>query len=159
MSFTISARRPEEASVRVERERKLVPLFARVVDGAQVLPSVLDPLDGPLEPKRGTGDEKVLRVELPARPEAAADVGLDESDAVLGPTEHRREHPAVEVGDLGRSPYREPARTPECSAVGCGHETPSLHGHRAVSAGPEREAHDAMRACERPLRCPRTSPR
>jgi hypothetical protein len=67
----------EEPPRAVERERELVDLLARMVAGAQVLLAILDPADRAPEPDRAEGNEEVLGVELPARPESAADVQLD----------------------------------------------------------------------------------
>ena len=139
---------PEKPSVRAERQGELVPLFAGVVDGAQVLDPVLDPLDGTPEPERRAGDEEVLGIELAAGPEPAPHVRLDEADAMLRPTEHRGEDAAVEVGDLGRTPDGEAALAAGGAPLRHGDEPPGLHRNRRVAAGAEGEPHDAFRPGE-----------
>src|SRR5262249_36872257 len=56
---------------------------ARVVGRHQILTPVLDPFDRPAEKAGRERDQEILRVELPARAEAAADVVLDQADAAL----------------------------------------------------------------------------
>jgi hypothetical protein len=57
--------------------------LARVVGRHQVLAPVLDPFDGTADMTGCERDQKVLRVELAAHAEAAADVGLDHVDGAL----------------------------------------------------------------------------
>ena len=143
---------PQEPPVRIEGEGQLVALLARVVDGAQVLRPVLDPLDGAAEPERRARDQEVFGVELPAGPEPAAHLRLDEADAVLGPAEHRGEHPAVEVRDLGRPPDREAGAALGAAVrprIGRGDQPPGLHRHGGVPPGAEREPHGPARPRER----------
>ena len=148
----------EEPAVRIEGEGELVALLAGVVDGAQVLDPVLDPLDRPPEPQGRAGDEEVLGVELAAGPEPAAHVRLDEADAMLRPPEHRGEDPAVEVGDLGRTPDGEAAPAPTPLPAGARvrnrDESPGLHRHRRVPPGAEDKPDDPVRARERGVEVP-----
>ena len=63
--------------------------LARVVGGHEVLAPRLDPLHGPAELHRGQRHEDVLRVELAADAEAAADVDLGEPERAQRDAEDR----------------------------------------------------------------------
>ena len=68
----------EDEAARVDRGADAVDLVARVVGGDEVLAAVLDPLDRPAEPERAERREHILRVDLAADAEAAADMALVE---------------------------------------------------------------------------------
>jgi hypothetical protein len=66
----------EQPSVAVDARLDPVGLLARVVGADQVLAPVLDPFDRAPEPQRRDADQHVLRIELAADAEAAADMRL-----------------------------------------------------------------------------------
>src|SRR5712691_218811 len=104
-------------------------LATRVVDGEEVLAAGLDPLHGSAGEDGREGDEKILGIELAASAEASADIALDEMDLPFAEAEHRAEHGAVEVRDLGRSPHREVA----APGVEVGDESARLDRHSGLS--------------------------
>ncbi len=73
----------------------------RVVHGHQVFAPILDPLHRPPDVTRRERDEKILGVELAARPEAAADVILHHRDGVFRQAHQLGENPPVEERHLG----------------------------------------------------------
>src|SRR5262249_16492498 len=58
--------------------------FARMVAGDEVFATILEPQYRATKPLRREGYEEILGIELAARPEAAADIVLDEFDRLLG---------------------------------------------------------------------------
>ena len=68
----------------------------------QVAEAVLDPLHRPADQQRGGRRDDVARVDRHLVPEAAADVGRDDPDLVLGQARHDREQRAVGVRRLRR---------------------------------------------------------
>ena len=79
---------------------------ARVVAGQEMLAPVLDPFDRPAAAARGERDEEILRIELAAHAEAAADIVLDQSNGVLGEAHLLRQHAAVEERQSWPRPTR-----------------------------------------------------
>ena len=79
--------------LRVDRGADAVDLVARMVGGDEMLAPVLDPLDRPAEAERGERHEHVLRVELAADAEAAADMALVEMEPLERQAEQRGELP------------------------------------------------------------------
>ena len=70
----------ENGAVAVAGDLELAGDVAGVVGGGQMLPAVLDPFHGTADVPRGERDEEILRIELAAHTEAAADVVLDHAD-------------------------------------------------------------------------------
>ncbi len=97
----------ENAAVARAGDLELAIDLARVVGRHQVLAAVLDPLHRPAEQPRGERDEEILRIELAAHAEAAADVGLQHVDGVLADAEHLGQHAAVEEQHLGGAEHRQ----------------------------------------------------
>lgn len=121
----------EQRAVARERDRQLALHLARVVRGHQVLAPVLDPLHRAPERERRERDQQVLRIELAARPEAAADVDLDHRDRIDRALEHRRERAPVPERHLRCAPDLELAVALEAD------EAARLHRHRAVALAAE----------------------
>ena len=128
----------EQAAVRGGADLEVAPGLARVVQRDEVLVPVLDPLDRAPRPHGQPGHEEVLGVELAAGAEAAADVGLDEPHRVLGEVEEAGQQGAVEVLDLGRAPYRQPAAV----GVDLGQQAARLQRDRGVALHAQPVAHD-----------------
>ena len=104
-----------------------------MVGGDKVLQAVLNPLHRPFQLHGGEGDEKVLRIELTADAESAADVGFDQVDAVFGYPQLGDKYVLDGVGDLGRAPHGK--------AVGLGvvvrHQAAGLQWVAGVAVGTE----------------------
>ena len=75
--------------------------FARMVQAHQVLAPVFRPFHRTAGVARGERNEKVLGIELAARPEAAADVVLHDLDRAFGQAHLLRQDAAVEEQDFG----------------------------------------------------------
>ena len=93
---------------------------------------------------RGERDEEVLRVELAAGTEAAADVVLDHIDRVLGEPDLLGENAPVEERHLGRAADGEPARR----GVPLGEQAARLHGEAVVALGAKLLAPDIGGGCK-----------
>ena len=107
------AAQPENGAVAVERDLDIAVGLARVRDRHEMLAPVLDPFHRMAELARREGDQKILRIELAARAEAAADVVLDVVDGLLRQPHHRRHGAAVEERKLRRARHGEmPRRRP-----------------------------------------------
>ena len=91
----------EDAAVAVEADLDLVGDLAGVVGGHEVLAPALDPLHRPPQLERGQRHQDVLRVQLTAHAEAAADVDLGEPQRARREAEDRRQDRAVDVDALG----------------------------------------------------------
>jgi hypothetical protein len=126
-----------DAPLPIEADLDVVILLARVVGGHQVLAAVLDPLDGTVQAHGRPRHDQVLRVELAAHAEAAADLQLHELDQVLGMSEQIGQHAPVEVRDLGHAPQ---AEHPAPRVVRRG-QAPGLHGYAGVALDREALAH------------------
>ena len=77
------------------------------MDAEQVLAAVLDPLHRPPRQLRQHAARDLLGEQVPLDAEAAADVGRDDADAVLGHPQRVGEARAHEVRDLRRRPDRQ----------------------------------------------------
>ena len=119
--------------------------FAGVVHRHQVLAAVLDPLHRPPDMARGERNEEVLRVELAARAEAAADVVLHHVDGVLGKADLLCQDAPVEERHLGRARDGEPA----VGRVPLRQHAARLHGEAVMALGAELLAPDVGRRRER----------
>src|SRR5213075_2200470 len=93
-----------------------------------MLASILDPFHRLAELARGERDEKVLRIELAAHAERAADIGLDHVDGLdRYAAEHlRKRAPVLEIY-LGRAPKR------ELAVARHDHQASRLERHGAVA--------------------------
>ena len=90
-------------AVLVNRHRDVMRLLARLIARDEILAPILDPLDRPTELDRGEAHQQVLRVQLAAHAEAAANVPLEKVDAGGIPLKHSRKDIAVGVRPLGRA--------------------------------------------------------
>ncbi len=120
----------EDRAVGLDRRANAMQLLARVIGGDQVLAPVLDPLHGPAEPHRGDADQHVLRIELAADAEAAADMGLEHMDRGRRDAEHAREQLANAMGHLGRAVQLKQV----AGGVVAADCTPCLQGHAGMAA-------------------------
>ena len=122
--------------------------------GDQVAGAVLDPLDRPPDQQRGRGGDHIAGVDRDLVAEAAADVGRDDLDLVLGQAGDQREHRPVGVRGLGGHVDGGLAG----DRVDVGHAAAGLHRGR-VAAGVEGvEARPPGRPRRRPGRWPRRRP-
>jgi len=120
---------PEDATVVVDGDGRVVDLQPLVVGGDEVLAPVLDPLHGPVQLHRRPGDEDLLRVahhDLGA--EATADVGGDHPDVLLGQPQQLAEIVADPDRRLGAVPHRQLAHL----RIPLGHDATALHGRRCA---------------------------
>ncbi len=76
----------------VEGELGVADVIAAVRVGGERLAALARPLDGAADPARGPGDEQLLGVVEDLRAEAAADVGRDHPQLVLGHVQRERGH-------------------------------------------------------------------
>ena len=83
-----AAAQAEDLAVAVAGDLQLAFGVAGVIGREQVLAAVLDPFHRPAERPRRERDQEILRIEFAAHAEAAADVGLDHGDGVLGEPQH-----------------------------------------------------------------------
>src|ERR1700733_1010202 len=72
-----------------------------MIGGHQMLATVFDPFDRPAEAERAEADQHVLRINLAAYAEAAADVALIQVHTRRLAAEHAGERVAVPVRHLG----------------------------------------------------------
>src|SRR5271168_238506 len=66
----------KDVSFAIDGGADVMKLLARMIGGDEVLAAILDPLYRPLHAQGGGADQYVLRIELAADPEAAADMSL-----------------------------------------------------------------------------------
>ena len=119
----------DDPAVALAQDLDLAVHLARVIRREQVLAAILGPFHRAAEAPRGEGNEEILGIELAAHAEAAADVGLEHVDAVLGQVHVLRQHAPRRERHLGRARYRELG----ARAVP-GREQPArLHAHRGVA--------------------------
>ena len=119
--------------------------LARMVHAHEVLAAVLRPLHGPAGVARRERDEEILRVELAARAEAAADVVLHDLDRAFVEAHLLCERAAVEEQDLGAARQGEmPAR-----GIPFRQQATGLHRQCHVPRGAEALAPDIGRVLER----------
>ena len=96
----------------------------------EMLAAILDPLDRTAEAARRERDEIILRIELAARAEAAADIVFDVVHRLLGQLHHRGHGALVEERQLGRARHRQPL----VALVPFGEQTARLHRAAPSSA-------------------------
>ncbi len=84
----------------------LYPVFllARLIHGFEVFRAVFEPANRFAEMPRGEGNQKIFRIELAARAEAAADFRLDEMNRALRQADQLGENAPVGVGHFRRTP-------------------------------------------------------
>ena len=116
MSHPDVAAQPEDRAVAVERDLEIAFGLARMGDRHEMLAPVLDPFHRTAELARRERDQKILRIELAARAEAAADVVLDVVDRLFRQPHHRRHGAAVEERQLGRARHGQPPAAASHSA-------------------------------------------
>jgi hypothetical protein len=136
--------------VDVESRLEPVPLLAGVVGGHEVLLAILGPLHRAPDQACQVRHQEVLRVELAPHAEAAPRVGLFHADPAQGHIQQLREHPAVEVGHLGRPPDDEAIT----ARIVVGNEAPGLQGHPGVATYLDVDLDDVRRGVERRLDVP-----
>ena len=91
----------------VAAKRQLVDDVAAVDRRDVVLRTLLRPLHRAAEPLRERDRERLLRVDVQLRAEAAADVGGDDADLRLGDSEDELQREAQDVRHLRRRPERD----------------------------------------------------
>ena len=96
-----------ERAVLLGGDRDVLDLVAAVVGRDQRLRAGLGPLDRVAQLRRDHEDEDLLGGDLQLAAEAAADVGGDHPQLVLGQPERRRQHRAQDVRDLRGRPHGE----------------------------------------------------
>ena len=133
---------------RVASDLQLAFGVARVIAGEQVLAAVLDPFHRPAELARRERDQEILRIELAAHAEAAADVGLDHGDGVLGEAHLLRQDGAVVEGHLGGAMHGEMA----APRIPFGEQAARLHRHRCEALHLEMFAANIGGVLERSIR-------
>ncbi len=117
----------------------------------EMLAPILHPFDRAAELAGRKGDQKILRIELAARPEAAADVELEIVDRLLGQSHHVRHGATIEEGQLGGAGNLELA----AHAIPFGQQAARFHRHGGealgakgfpppIRRGPERRLHIAL---------------
>ena len=88
-------------------------VVAREARGRQIFGARLDPLDRNSEHDRGDRRDDVARIDRNLVAEAAADVGRDDVDLVLGNAGDERDDGAVRVGRLRGEVERQPSGRPD----------------------------------------------
>ena len=116
-----------------------------MVDREEVLASILHPLHRAFQAPGQIGDQEVLRIELAAGAEPAADVGFREVDPRLVEPQHGGERPAIEVRDLRHAPHGQAARV----HLPFGQQPAGLHRRSGLAPDVEALVHDAGCAAER----------
>ena len=119
--------------------------LARVVHAHEVLAAVLGPFHGAAGVTGRERDQEILRVELAARAEAAADVVLHQLDRAFRQPHLLRQGAAVEEQHLGAAADREPP----ARGVPLGEQAARLHRQRHVPRGAEALAPGVGRVLER----------
>ena len=97
----------QDAAVARQAEARVVHLVAIGGGAEEVLVSRLHPLHGPTQAARHRGHEDVLGVDMPLDAEAAAHVGREHADALLGQAKHGGDGAAHRERHLGRRPHGE----------------------------------------------------
>ena len=118
----------EDRPVATGGQLDVVPLLARVSRRGHVLAPGLDPLHGRAQAHRQQGDQDLLGVDLLLHAEAAAHVGSDHADPVLGEPEHVSQDVADSMRPLRGGPHREPPGT----EIVVGSHAASLQRHPGV---------------------------
>ena len=91
----------KDLAVRIDGRADLVVLLARVIGRDQMFAPVLDPFDRPAEFQRGGANQNVLRINLAADAEAAADMAFEQLDGFAFSPKHLRERIAVPMRHFG----------------------------------------------------------
>ena len=100
-----------EVAVGIERQLGLGDVVAAMGVGEEALAALGGPLDRPAEPLGGEQADALLGVDEDLGAEAAADVGRDHPELVLGrDADERRDHQARDVRVLARGVEREARR-------------------------------------------------
>ncbi len=99
----------EDRAVVADRELVLADLIASVDRRGRVVAARLDPLHRTPQPHRQVRDERFLGVHVQLRAEAAAHLGRDDPQFVLGDANHRRQQRPQQMWNLRRRPDRERA--------------------------------------------------
>ena len=123
------AAQAEDGAVALAGDLHVAFRLARMIDRHQMLAAVLGPFHRPADVARRERDEEILRIELAARAEAAADVVLHHVDGVLGEAHLLCQDPAVGEQHLGRAPYRQPS----LRRIPFGEHPARLHRQRRVA--------------------------
>src|SRR5437763_15310528 len=97
----VSAQR-DDLAIALAGDLQLAGRIAGVIGGKKMLPAVLDPLDRVAGEAGRKRDEIILRVELAARAEAAADVVLNHSDRALRQSYLLGQHTAIDKRNFRR---------------------------------------------------------
>ena len=137
----------QQRAVPARGDLQLAAHLPRVIGRHQVLAPILDPFHRPPQLHGGVGDQEVLRVELAADAEPAADVGLDEMDPVLRQLQQRGQHRAVEMRHLRHPPHRHLVPPPVVRR----HQPPCLHGVAGMAVHPQHLLAGVLGLAERPL--------
>ena len=137
---------PEAAhrAVGVEAHRGAGVVAPAVDVGRERLRAPCLPRDGPAEPHRTPRDDRLGLVVLALEAEAAADVGGDDPDLVLGEAERAGDHAAVVVGHLRRERHREAAP----AGPVLGEDAPGFERVRGEALVHERQLDDVVGVVE-----------
>ena len=133
------AHRRQDA-VAVRRHLDADGLLAGVDVGQEGLAPARDELHGTAQRQRHRAGGHVVLVDVDLDPEAAADVGRHDAQAVLRKAEELGEHRLHHVRHLGGDPHGERARR----RLVVGDEAARLERHPGVPSGRERARPDAM---------------
>jgi hypothetical protein len=90
----------EDARLGVHRNFDVPILVALLLGGEEILAPVLDPFDRAAQRHRGCGERAIFGIEAALRPEAAADVGRDDAQLVVGPVHQVEQHALVAMRPL-----------------------------------------------------------
>ena len=136
---------PDDGAVAAHAELGFDDLVPRVRGREQILAAVTDPLHRATQAAGHHAGGDLLRVERRLGAEAAAHIGGDHTDAVLGHVEQIAQDVADETGTLRRRAQRErPASGPVL-----GQTAAVLHADRGVPVKAEPLAHDQRRPGQR----------
>ena len=125
-------------AVGIESDREVDIHLAGMDDREHVLPPILDPLHRAADTKGRERDQDVLRVELDLDPESAADLRLDDADALLLQAEQGGGQRALGMRPLPGGPD---GQLPVHRVLGR-ERAACLHRHAGVALHPEGVAHD-----------------
>ena len=130
-----------DAAVGVHRRLHVGDLAAPVRGRHHVLDARLDPPERHAPLARERGHHHVLGIGAELHAEAAAHLGRDDADLVLGHAQGRGEARAERVRRLVRRPHDDAA----AGEVGCGEDGPSLDRHTREPLAHHPLLHHAMR--------------
>ena len=120
----------------VERQPEPDLLLVGVGAGEQVLPPILDPANGTLEPQSQAGDHDLLGKDMGLEAEATTDLGGDDADRLLRQAHAAGDQRPRQMRHLGRGPDRKPV------ADGRRDDAPVLERKRRLTHGPEGALND-----------------